>query len=116
MLLVVENVAMPDVLMTARPGAYRIAHANGENWQIKLGDHRGYLTRVHADSVLPPTLVRVGHALCPGNRGENRCLHIKGCSLDDLDVDQMEMDGMGISGEIVDIPDFCAPLLGVSVA
>src|SRR5207302_5847845 len=57
-LFMLQNVAMPDVLIAASPGA----HGNGKRqagWQVELHDHGGAFAGIHAYGFLPALLVRL---------------------------------------------------------
>src|SRR5437762_4675478 len=97
-LLMLENVAVPHVFFSASPWTYRIAHRGcRQAWQIELHDHGRDFTRVHAHRVFPSDLVRIGwHRLsriAPVARISRERL-----PLNQLNVDQVEVDRMGVAG------------------
>ena len=112
-LFVLQDVAVPDVLIPVN--IVPCARVNGEGHlrQVKLHDHRGHFSRVHPDGLLPANFVGIRESFCPrcGGKSRRRCIERR--PLDDLDVHQVEVDWMGVTGEVVDIPDFQRANVGI---
>ena len=96
---------MPDVFVAAGPGAGRIAHRCGQFWKGESGNDGGGFARVHPNGFLPASLVGVRHSRLAGELQFAR-YSFERLPLDDLDVNQVEVNGMGIPGEIEDLPNF----------
>jgi len=95
---------MPDILIAASPGAGRYDERRGG--QIELHQHRCAFTRVHANGLFPTEFVRfrsTGRSLEVGKRAI--AADLERLARKHLDVHQVEMDGMSISGRIKNPPD-----------
>ena len=105
MLFMFQNVAVPHIVIPASSCADRRPGGNFE-----FHNDLRHFSRVHSDRFLPPHLVRIGRAR--GSVESRRAvvvLRIERLPLQNLDVDQVEVDGMGISSQIEDPPDFRVP-------
>src|ERR1035441_5272492 len=105
-----EDMAVPDVLMTAGPGTDGTAHrCRRQVRQIELRNNRGNFSRIHAHSFFPTCFVRIGWdcgpAILPIYALNARCSGER-LSLDELNVYQMEVDRMGVGSEVEDLPYF----------
>ncbi len=99
-----QDVAVPHVLVPAGSRAGR--NGEGHLRQVEPHDHGGHLARIHAHRLLPPQLgpVRttrrtgvVGRAVVVGRVERLACQH--------LDIDQVEVDRVGVPRQVGDLPD-----------
>jgi len=100
-----RNVAVPDVFVAAHARADR--HLERHRRQIELHGHHRHLVRVDANRLLQTQLVRVWTA--QRTREIRLPVVVDGIErlpADQRDVDQVEVDGVGITREVEDAPDF----------
>ena len=83
--------------------------------QIELGDHRDHLAGVHPHRLIPAPLVGIGSPgrseVVEGRVGRG----VKGLPGNNLPVDQVDVHGVGVAGEVGDAPDLRRPIAMVSV-
>src|SRR6266576_1652896 len=100
-----QDVAVPHVLVAAGPGTSRVTHGCGQLRESELGNHGGCFSRVHPNRFLPARLVRIGWS---GTAQLEAGVGVSGkrLTLDDLYIDQVEVNGMGIRREVEELPHF----------
>jgi len=113
-LFVLQNMAVPHVLgsLDAETGFEpRTVRWFFAGWQIKFHVHRDHFSGVHPHGFLPALLVLVRWTSRARNGGEyamerlsGRRIERPGLPLPDGDVDQVEVHGVSIAGEVVDLP------------
>jgi len=96
---------VPHVLVAAGPGTSRVTHGCGQLRESELGNHGGCFSRVHPNRFLPARLVRIGWS---GTAQLEAGVGVSGkrLTLDDLYIDQVEVNGMGIRREVEELPHF----------
>jgi hypothetical protein len=113
-LFVFEDVAVPYVLIAfdpvriLDPWTDRNVERNPGN--VELHDHRCNLPRVHPNGFFPSGFVEVGRAMLSDcSKVWSGC--VKGCSPEDLHVDEVEVHRVSVPREIEDVPNFSGPLV-----
>ena len=99
-----QDVAVPHVLIPASPRAGR----NGERHrrQGELHDHGGHLAGVHAHRLLPPQLGPVWTTRRAGVAGRAVVgVRVERLASQHLDIDQVEVDRVGVPRQVGDLPD-----------
>src|SRR5262245_22642652 len=100
-----KNVVVPHIVIPASSCADRRPGGNFE-----FHDDLGHFSRVHSDGFLPPHFVRIGRARGSAESWRSVVvLRIERLPLQNLDIDQVEMNRMGITTEIEDAPYFSIP-------
>ena len=101
--LVLEDVAVIDILIATGPRAGR--HRERRRRQVELHEDRGDLARMHLHGFLPADFIGLGATR--QTRGRERAVdQLEGLPRQDLHVDQVEVNGMGIRREVEDSPGF----------
>jgi hypothetical protein len=90
-----QDMAVPYILFAAR--ARTVRYREWHRWQSELSDDCCHLAGVHANRLLPSSLVH-----------RRSCRSLCSLSGDDLHVDKVEVDGVSVAGGVVDLPYFRA--------
>src|ERR1043166_3009275 len=106
-----EDVAMPDVLVATRTWANR--HTERHRRQVDLHNDRSHFARVHAHRFLPAQLIWIRIARRSGVERRAWLLsHIERLASQDLNVHEVEMDGVRVASEIRNLPNLGGPGVG----
>ena len=104
MLFMIQDMAVPHILVPTSSRAGR--NSERHFWEVEAHNHAGYLARVHTHRLLPPQL---GLVWTTRMTSIARCT-IVGCNVErlasqHLNIDQVEVDWVGIPRQVSDLPD-----------